>query len=61
MLTAATKVFEIDVPRNKLTEYLRLNYIVGTGIMTTGSIGYAGIILDREDQPIYPSGFTVSN
>ena len=61
LLLASTKVFEIDVPRNGLTRYLRLNYVVGTGIMTTGSIQYAGIILDRADLPYYASGFTVSN
>lgn len=60
-LAANTKVFEIDIPRNKLTRYLQLNYVVGTGTFTAGTINYAGIVQDRYDQPIYPSGFVVAN
>lgn len=67
-LTAGAKLFNVDLPardiNDALPRYYRLNYVVGTGIMTTGTIT-AAIVLGREDavgsQGTYPSGFTVAN
>lgn len=58
-LTAAARLFGIDVPRSR-ARYARLNYVVATGPMTAGTLT-AAIVLDRSDHVYYPSGFTVAN
>ncbi len=58
-LAAGTELLRSDVPLG-CQRYLRLNYVVATGPMTAGAIT-SEIVLDREANPTYPSGFTVSN
>ncbi len=40
--------------------YLRLNYVVASGPFTAGTV-QSMLVLDRQANPTYPSGFTVSN
>ena len=58
-LTAGTEVLKTKVPMGCL-RYLRLIYVVSTGPMTAGAIT-SQIVLDRQANPAYASGFTVSN
>lgn len=60
-LTASTKLFQTAVPRTGLSRYLRLNYVVAAGPFTAGSIAYAGIVLDRQDEIYYPSAIVNNN
>jgi len=59
-LGAGAKIMKMSVPNNGLTRYLRLNYVVGTGVFTGGTIT-AGIILGREDMPYYPANYNANN
>jgi|SoimicMinimDraft_15_1059743.scaffolds.fasta_scaffold05538_2 hypothetical protein len=63
-LTAGRNPFQIDLPSpnpgDPLPRYLRLNYLVGTGPMTAGTIT-AGIILDRQQNIAYRPGIVVAN
>lgn len=43
-----------------LPRYLRLNYIVATGPMLTGSVN-AQLVLDAQNQRQYPAGITIQN
>lgn len=65
VLTAGSRPLQIDLPRPPAglptPRYYRLNYTVGTGVFTAGTIGYAGLVLDRDDYVGYPSGFTATN
>lgn len=60
-LTAGQKIAEFRVPPRDpgaaLPRFIRLNYVVGTGPMTAGTIAYAGITLGRDDSPFYGAGF----
>lgn len=67
-LVVGNRIFDIDLPRVLVTpvtpanvpRFIRLNYVVATGPMTAGTV-YAALILGRDDQMTYQSGFTVSN
>lgn len=63
-LTAGTKIAEFTIPpkgpevaASAFPRFFRLNYVVGTGPFTGGSIGFAGIITGRDDFPAYPGAF----
>lgn len=56
-LTAGSEHLKIRVPMTT-ERYLRLNYTVGTGPMTAGTLT-AGLQLSRQDNRAYPSGFSV--
>lgn len=65
VLTAGRKVAAFDWPHRgpnqSLPRYVRLNYVVGTGAFTTGTI-FAAIVLQRDDWPanLYPANYTVA-
>ena len=64
-LVAGNRLFDIDVPRPSggaaLPRYLRLNYVVGTGVFSQGAVTSA-IVLGRDDiSPVYPPGVVVTN
>lgn len=64
-LTAGAKIAAWDWPQVpsqfSLPRYVRLYYQVATGVFATGSIGLAGIVLQRADNNVgsYPEAFTV--
>jgi hypothetical protein len=43
-------------PTGGLPRFLQLNYVVASGPFTAGTI-WAGIVLDDDQQPIYPAGY----
>lgn len=59
-LGAGQKIMKMALPNNGLTRYLRLNYLVGTGAFTAGTIT-AGIILGRDDMIYYPANYNANN
>lgn len=66
-LTAGARLFDVDLPRPpagvSTPRYLRLDYVVGTGVFSAGALTSA-LVLARDDRPslgAYPSGFTVNN
>lgn len=72
-LNAGSRLYDMDMPRPPdgiaIPQYLRMSYIT-VGTHTAGSL-YAGIVLDRDDQPYsstdnsimggYPAGINVAN
>lgn len=64
VLAIQGKEFPIGWPHRSsgaaMPQYLRLNYIIGTGHFTVGSVTSA-IVLGRDDIPAYPPGITVAN
>jgi hypothetical protein len=58
-LAAGTEVLRCDVPLG-CQRYLRLNYVVATGPMTAGAVT-SQIVIDREANVTYPSGFNAAN
>jgi hypothetical protein len=55
-LAANTNLFD------PLHRYLRLNFVVAGSAETTGTIAWAGIVLERDDQDAmaqYPAGYSV--
>lgn len=59
-LGTGMKVAKMDVPNNGLTRYLRLNYVVGTGVFSAGTVT-AAIVLSRDDSPQYPANYNAAN
>jgi hypothetical protein len=64
-LTANTNHgFPISLPARSLgaslPQYYRLNYVVGTGVFSTGTVT-AFLVLDRQWNHSYPAGLTVAN
>jgi hypothetical protein len=57
-LTSGAEIMKTKVPMG-CQRYLRLNYVVATGPMTAGTIT-SQIVLDRQANPAYASGFTVA-
>ena len=61
LLTAGAQVANFTVPKRYLGQnfprFYRLNYIVSTGPMTAGTIGYAGILTGVDDAPMYPNAY----
>lgn len=61
VLTAGARLLEIDIPRNGITDrYIAAYYTQGTAVFSAGAVT-CGIVLDRQDQQYYPSGFTVAS
>lgn len=66
LLTANAKVFAVSWPHRSagaaVPRYYRLNFVVGTGVMSAGTI-QAAIVLSRDDMTsiLYPSGFSVAS
>ncbi len=58
-LTAGAELLRIDVPLG-CQRYLRLDYVVANGPMTAGAIT-SEIVLNREAQTAYASGFSADN
>lgn len=62
-LTAGKNIFNVKVPAKRdgqsMPRYLRLNYTIANHL-TVGTVS-AGILLDRQANKDYPSGFTVAN
>ncbi len=58
-LTAGTELLRVDLPLG-CQRYLRLNYVVANGPMTAGAVT-SQIVLNREAQTAYASGFTADN
>jgi hypothetical protein len=60
-LTAGQQIAEFTIPPRAPTQgfprFFRLNYVVGTGPMTAGTIAFAGIITGRDDAPMYPAAY----
>lgn len=60
-LVAGQKVAEFTVPvrapGQAFPRFIRLNYVVGTGPMTAGSIAIATINTGRDDVPFYGAGY----
>lgn len=56
-------VFKIDWPHRApgaaLPRYARLNYIVGTGPFTAGSV-QSYVMIGRDDLPVYPKNYTAA-
>lgn len=63
-LVAGTRLLDIDMPRpvpgQALPRYLRLAYVVGTEVMSAGTIN-GMLVLDRQDYVNYPAGLIVAN
>lgn len=61
LLTAGAQVANFTIPNRYLGQgqprYYRLNYIIATGPMTGGTIGYAGIATGIDDIEIYPGNY----
>lgn len=61
LLVAGAQVANFTVPRRYLGQnfprFYRLNYVIGTGPMTAGTIAYAGLLTGIDDNPIYPGNF----
>lgn len=74
-LNAGSRLLDMDFPRPPdgiaIPRFVRLLYTVGGAAMTAGTIGYAGVVIDRDDQPYagtdnsvmggYPAGITIAN
>jgi len=58
-LAAGSKIAKMDLPNNGLTRYLRLNYVVGTGVFSAGTVTSA-IVLSRDDNPQYPANYNAA-
>lgn len=62
-LVDKAKVFAIDVPAlptgQAFPRYLRLNYTVGVAAFSTGALS-AYILLDRDDNAIYPKNYSAA-
>ena len=61
-LVAGQKLAEFTIPprypgQTTFPRFYRLNYVVATGPMLTGTIGFAGIITGRDDAPTYPAAY----
>ena len=61
-LVAGLKLAEFTIPprypgQTTFPRFYRLNYVVATGPMLTGTIGFAGIITGRDDAPNYPAAY----
>jgi hypothetical protein len=65
LLTAGASFGKMDWPHRlvgaALPRYVRLNYVVGTGHFTTGTV-FSAIVLQRDDWPAgqYPANYTVA-
>ncbi|NIF51410.1 Bbp16 family capsid cement protein [Burkholderia sp. Ax-1724] len=59
-LGAGAKIARMDAPNNGLTRYLRLNYLVGTGVFSAGAVT-AAIVLSRDDSPQYQANYNAAN
>ncbi|TDY26298.1 hypothetical protein B0G81_6808 [Paraburkholderia sp. BL6665CI2N2] len=59
-LGAGAKIAKMDVPNNGLTRYLRLNYLVSTGVFSAGAVT-AAIVLSRDDSPQYQANYNAAN
>ncbi|WP_017773841.1 Bbp16 family capsid cement protein [Paraburkholderia kururiensis] len=71
-LVAGARILELDLPRPQAGQarprFLRLNYVVGTGVYSTGAVTSA-LVLTRDDIPQgaagynggYAPGITVAN
>lgn len=61
LLTAGAQVANFTVPRRYLGQnfprFYRVNYVIATGPMLTGTIAYAGLLTGIDDNPIYPGNF----
>lgn len=61
LLTAGAKVCNFSIPNRYLGQgqprYYRLNYVITTGPMLSGTIGYAGILTGVDDIEIYPAAY----
>ncbi len=61
VLTANSKQFQTYIPRDPITHrYIRLNYVVGTGVFSAGTVT-SGLVPMRDDNPSYPPGIVISN
>lgn len=66
LLAANTCIAKMDWPHRlvgaALPRYVRLNYVVATGVFSTGTLS-SYVMLQRDDWPLglYPSGFTVGS
>lgn len=62
-LTAGRKIFPIDFPvlmnGQAMPRYIRLGYTSGVASWSTGAL-LAALVLDREDNPIYPKNYDAS-
>lgn len=60
-LVAGRRLLDIDVPRPpsgvSLPRYLRLNYVVGTGVFSAGKLG-SWLVIGRDDIVAYPKNYT---
>ena len=62
-LTAGTKIAEMTMPPRPpifgggFPRFIRLNFVVGSGPFTAGTIAFAGVNTGRDDVPFYGSGF----
>lgn len=73
-LVTGARLYDMDMPRPPagvgVPRFLRMQWVIGTTVMTAGSI-FAAIVLDRHDQMYqgtsnavlggYPAGITVAN
>jgi len=63
-LTAGARLHDIDVPRpgagQAAPRYIRLNYVVGTGVFSAGALT-AAVLGDRQENITYAPGTTVTN
>lgn len=59
-LAQGNRIAKMDMPNNGLTRYLRLNYVVGTGVFSAGAVT-AALVLSRDDNPQYPANYNAAN
>lgn len=67
-LVIGNRIFDIDVPRvlpvpntpALLPRFIRLNYVVATGPMLTGTV-QSELVLGRDDNYAYQAGITIAN
>lgn len=61
LLTAGSFPVSFTVPKRYLGQnfprFYRVNYVVATGPMLTGTIVYAGLLTGIDDNPLYPANY----
>lgn len=62
-LTVGATLMDLDLPRKAagaaLPRFLRIRYVT-VGTHSTGAV-YGALVLDRQDNVIYPAGITIAN
>ena len=61
LLTAGARPAIFTIPQRYLGQgfprFYRVNYVISTGPMTAGTIGYAGFLTGVDNAPAYPAAF----